>query len=76
MHLRLLPILVALAGFMVDISLATPPNIVWFMSDDLGYGELSSFGQTSFSTPRIDQLAAEGMKFTNAYAGSPVCAPR
>jgi len=52
-----------------------PPNILWFMSDDLGYGELSSFGQKSFSTPRIDKLAAEGTRFTDAYAGAPVCAP-
>ena len=53
----------------------TPPNILFLLSDDLGYGELSAFGQRNFSTPNIDRLAAEGMQFTNAYTGAPVCAP-
>ena len=51
------------------------PNIVLIVADDLGYGDLSCYGQTRFTTPNIDKLAAEGMKFTNHYSGSPVCAP-
>ena len=51
------------------------PNIIFIMADDLGWGDLSCYGQTKFLTPNIDQLASEGMKFTSYYSGSPVCAP-
>jgi arylsulfatase A-like enzyme len=51
------------------------PNIIYIMADDLGYGDLSCFGQTKFETPNIDSLAKEGVTFTNYYAGSTVCAP-
>lgn len=51
------------------------PNIVYILADDLGYGELGSFGQTEIETPNIDLLASEGMIFTDHYSGSPVCAP-
>ena len=51
------------------------PNIIYIMADDLGYGDLSCFGQTKFKTPNIDRLAAEGITFTDYYAGSTVCAP-
>jgi arylsulfatase A-like enzyme len=51
------------------------PNIVFILADDLGYGDLSCFGQTQFHTPNIDRLAAQGTRFTNFYAGSTVCAP-
>jgi len=51
------------------------PNIVFIMADDLGYNELGCYGQTRIETPNIDQLCAEGMKFTQHYSGSPVCAP-
>ncbi len=47
------------------------PNIVLILADDLGYGELSCYGQTRFKTPHVDQLAADGTRFTNFYAGSP-----
>ena len=52
-----------------------PPNIVFIMADDLGWNELGCYGQTKIKTPRIDQLAREGMRFTNAYSGNAVCAP-
>ncbi|UCG85772.1 MAG: arylsulfatase [Gemmatimonadota bacterium] len=52
-----------------------PPNIVLIVADDLGYGELGSYGQQYIRTPNLDRLAAEGMRFTNHYSGSPVCAP-
>ncbi len=49
------------------------PNIVFIMADDLGYADLSCYGRPDFKTPNIDKLAAEGMKFTQAYANSAVC---
>ena len=51
------------------------PNIIYILADDLGYGEVGAYGQTTIQTPNIDQLAAEGMRFTDHYSGSPVCAP-
>ena len=51
------------------------PNIVYILLDDAGYGDLSCYGQKKFQTPHIDRLAREGMKFTDHYAGSTVCAP-
>ena len=51
------------------------PNIIYIMADDLGYNEVGCYGQTEIKTPNIDQLASEGMKFTQHYSGSPVCAP-
>lgn len=54
---------------------ATKPNIVFILADDLGYGELGSYGQKVIQTPNLDRLAAEGMRFTQFYAGNTVCAP-
>jgi len=51
------------------------PNIILIVADDLGYGDLGCYGQKKILTPNIDRLAAEGMRFTQAYAGSTVCAP-
>ncbi len=51
------------------------PNIVLILADDLGYGDLSCYGATKIQTPAIDQLASEGMKFTNAYTSSSLCSP-
>ena len=53
----------------------TKPNIILIMADDLGYNELGCYGQKIVKTPNIDRLAEEGMKFSQFYAGSPVCAP-
>lgn len=53
----------------------TKPNIVYILADDLGYGDLSVNGQIHFQTPNIDKMAAEGMLFTQHYAGTTVCAP-
>lgn len=52
-----------------------PPNIIYILADDLGYGDLGCYGQPEIRTPHIDQLAAEGIRFTDHYAGSTVCAP-
>ncbi|WP_338408799.1 arylsulfatase [uncultured Flavobacterium sp.] len=51
------------------------PNVIYILADDLGYGDLSCYGQEKFLTPNIDKLAREGMLFTQHYAGSSVCAP-
>ena len=51
------------------------PNIVFIIADDLGVGDLSCYGQKHFKTPAIDRIAAEGMRFTQAYSGCTVCAP-
>lgn len=53
----------------------TKPNIIYILADDLGYGDLSVYGQEKFNTPNIDKLASEGMLFTQHYSGSTVCAP-
>ncbi len=53
----------------------SPPNIIYILADDLGYNELGSYGQSKIETPNLDALAANGMKFTQHYSGSPVCAP-
>lgn len=52
-----------------------PPNIVFILADDLGWGDLGSYGQTKIKTPNLDRMAAEGLRFTQFYSGSPVCAP-
>lgn len=52
-----------------------PPNLIWIMADDLGYGELGCYGQSEIKTPHIDRMALEGLKFTQFYAGATVCAP-
>ncbi len=54
---------------------AKRPNIVFILADDLGYGDLGSFGQRKIRTPHLDRLAAEGMRLTFHYAGNNVCAP-
>lgn len=54
---------------------SSKPNIIYILADDLGYGDLSCYGQTNFSTPNIDKLAESGMKFTQHYSGCTVCAP-
>jgi arylsulfatase A-like enzyme len=54
---------------------APRPNIILIQADDLGYGDLSVYGQSRFQTPGIDRLAKNGRRFTNYYAGATVCAP-
>src|SRR5439155_5755871 len=54
---------------------ADRPNIVFLFADDLGYGDVGAFGQTKIRTPNIDQLAKDGMRLTQCYAGNAVCAP-
>lgn len=59
----------------LSLSAQQKPNIVYILADDLGYGDLSCYGQKHFQTPNIDRLANRGMLFTQHYSGCPVCAP-
>src|SRR4249920_3288413 len=52
-----------------------PPNVVFIIADDLGYGDLGCYGQKKIRTPNIDRLASEGMRLTAHYSGHNVCAP-
>ncbi len=54
---------------------AKPPNIIFILADDLGYGDLGCYGQQKIKTPNLDSFAREGIRFTQCYAGSTVCAP-
>jgi arylsulfatase A-like enzyme len=54
---------------------ADRPNLIWIMADDLGYGDLGCYGQKIIQTPHLDRMAAEGIRFTQFYAGATVCAP-
>jgi len=67
--------LICCFGFYSCNRLQDKPNIVYILADDLGIGDLGSYGQELFETPNIDRMASEGMKFTQHYSGSTVCAP-
>lgn len=73
----LLGVLVACLGIGVAPATAAPrpPNVVFILADDLGYGDLGCYGQKIIRTPHLDRLAAEGMRFTQHYSGNAVCAP-
>ena len=59
----------------LDAAVAPKPNIVFVLTDDLGYGDIGAFGQRKIRTPSLDRMAAEGIRFTQHYAGNAVCAP-
>jgi arylsulfatase A-like enzyme len=71
---RILVIAAAMAAAL-PLRSEPPPSIIFILADDLGYAELGCYGQKKILTPNIDRLAAEGMRFTQFYAGSTVCAP-
>ncbi len=62
-------------GYRSTLENIEPPNVIFILVDDLGYGDLSFYGQKVLSTPAIDKMAEGGMHFTNMYTGSTVCAP-
>jgi len=78
-HFGLMLAVIALLAVALRPSLAQTqerrPNIVFILADDLGYGDVGCFGQTRIRTPNIDRLAAQGMRFTQFYAGDTVCTP-
>jgi len=72
------PIQILCLVFIVFISCGkskTSPNVIYILTDDLGYADLSCYGQKKLQTPNIDRLAKEGIKFTDFYAGNTVCSP-
>ena len=73
--LTLFSLLVCACDAVADEPDLSEPNFVFFLVDDLGWADVGCFGSTFHETPNIDRLAASGMKFTNAYAASPVCSP-
>src|SRR4051812_36126642 len=72
---RCLWLSLCLGSCLPSLAAAPQPNVIFILADDLGYGDLGCFGQKLIRTPNIDGLAAEGMRFTQAYAGATVCAP-
>ena len=74
-HLTFLVLAALCAVQASSAPLRAKPNIIFILADDLGYGDLSCYGQQQFRTPNIDRLAHEGMKFTAHYSGHNVCAP-
>lgn len=65
----------ALLCSLMSVAADRPPNVVFILADDLGYADVGCYGQKRIATPHIDRLAASGMRFTQFYAGSTVCAP-
>ena len=73
-----LRLLIAVAFYELSLIQAVTtekPNIIFIMADDMGYGDAGCFGGKLIKTPNIDRIAVEGMRFTQCYAGSTVCAP-
>ncbi|HEX4946812.1 MAG TPA: arylsulfatase [Blastocatellia bacterium] len=76
MQKRWLLLCLVLMAFALPASAqTTKPNVIFILADDLGYGDLGSYGQKLIQTPNLDRMAQEGMRFTQMYAGSTVCAP-
>src|SRR6187455_3285310 len=65
------------AGLVLQQARVLParPNVVFILADDMGYGDLSSYGRPDYKTPVLDSLADDGLKFMDNYAGAPVCTP-
>ncbi len=64
-----------LAGLPWNVSAASPPNFVFILADDLGYGDLACYGSKTIATPRLDRMAKEGVRFTSFYVAAPFCSP-
>lgn len=75
LHTTLAIVALALSACTTTKEPPRPKNVVVFLADDLGYSELGCYGQERIRTPNIDRLAQSGMRFTQHYSGSPVCAP-
>lgn len=75
MHWQVLILAALILGASAESQAQSPPNIVLIMMDDIGYGDLGSYGALDVRTPHIDRLAREGVRLTEAYANGPVCTP-
>jgi arylsulfatase A-like enzyme len=65
----------AVVAVFSSVALSAPPNLLFILADDLGYGDLGCYGATDLETPNLDQLAAEGVRFTSYYANGAICSP-
>ncbi len=74
-YLRKKLLFFALALFIYSNAQSQRPNIIYIMTDDMGYGDLSGYGHKDYATPNLDKLAAQGIKFVNAYSAGPLCTP-
>jgi len=75
-HVAVIAVLICLAAFSPKSAVAVEqPNILIILCDDLGYGDLACYGHESIKTPNLDQLAADGIRFTDCYSASPLCSP-
>ncbi|HXZ46254.1 MAG TPA: sulfatase-like hydrolase/transferase, partial [Pseudolabrys sp.] len=61
------------SSFSIAKAVSAKPNILFILADDLGYADVSCYGRPDYSTPNVDRIAAEGMRFMQAYANSAVC---
>ncbi len=77
LHLFLVPLIFLISDGCGrgNVSEKSPPNIIYILADDLGYGDLGCYGQQKFATPHLDRMAEEGIRFLRHYSGSTVCAP-
>ncbi len=66
---------VTAGGIVAPVGAQSPPNVLLIYADDLGYGDLGSYGHPTLNTPNLDRLAAEGIRFTDYYSPSPLCSP-
>ena len=73
--IRYIPLLGMLASCGNHSEADKSPNVIFILCDDLGYGDIGAYGQQYIRTPRLDSMASQGIRFTQAYAGSPVSAP-
>jgi arylsulfatase A-like enzyme len=74
--MKLFRVLILLSSFAIPhSSFSAQPNLIWIMADDLGWGDLGCYGQKVITTPNLDRMAKEGMRFTHFYSGATVCAP-
>jgi arylsulfatase A-like enzyme len=71
---KIFPAIILLFTFSLSTQ-AQRPNIIYIMTDDMGYGDLSCYGRKDYTTPNLDKLASQGIKFINAYSAAPVCTP-
>jgi arylsulfatase A-like enzyme len=70
-----LPLVLSIIASTSALADGNKPNIIFILADDLGYGDLGCYGQRQIKTPNLDRMAADGLRFTDAYAGAAVCAP-
>lgn len=71
----MVPVWALTVALAAGLATASPPNVLLIFADDLGYGDLSSYGHPSSTTPNLDQLAAGGLRFTDFYVPVSLCTP-